>query len=167
MKKSQLILVIIFLPMIFIKAQSVSENDSLYLIALEKYTVEIDSFYSRYSVNPFKYETIYLEETSLFKNIPDLVNGKEITILTDTNKEYIYNKNGNTLIQVKIFPLKVKNDLIEITVIPYHGKLVKNVSKNQINLNYSISLSDWTTIFFKFNCKTKKWKYYKTENGGI
>ena len=153
--------------MIFIRAQSVSENDSLYLIALEKYTVEIDSFYTRYSDNPSKYETIYLEETNLFKNIPNRINGKEITILTDTNKEHIYNKNGNKLIQLKIFPLKVKNDLIEITVIPYHGKLVKSVSENQINLNYSISLSDWTNVFFKFNCESKKWEYEKTENGGI
>ena len=141
-------------------AQSYSENDSLYLKALEKYSNEVDSFYIKYSENKEQLAILYIDQTNLIKGIPGNIGGREVVIINNENLKEIYKKNNWKLIQTKIFPIEVKNGQIEITIIPYHGEMDK---KGNLNL----ALIDWTNVFFEYDCEKKKWIYYKTENGGI
>jgi hypothetical protein len=149
-----------FLLPLLLKSQSTSENDSLYLIAFEKYAIQIDSFYLKYGGDEDRYAKIYLETTDLFDSIPKFVNGKEVIVLNASNFKRIYRKNNNRLIHLKIFPMEIKEGQIEITFTPYHGEL-----KRRKNLN--LALSDWTNVYFSFDCENNSWYYDRTENGGI
>lgn len=141
-------------------AQTISENDSLYLTALEKYSIQLDSFYIKYSNNREQYSKIYIEYTDLFKGISEYIRGREVLILNNNNFKEVYKNNEGKLIQLRIFPIEIKHGQIEITFIPYHGKLDK---KGKL----SLALSDWTNVYFKYDCKQEKWIYDRTENGGI
>ena len=68
--------------------------------------------------------------------------------------------NNRELIQLKIFPLKVQDGFVVISLVPYHGKLEK---RNKL----SLVVSDWTKVYFRYNCDKKCWEYDRTENGGI
>lgn len=158
--KQTITILILILVSIQAKAQTVSENDSLYLVALERYAIEINSFYSRYSSDSDKYQTIYIEKTTLIDNLPKIINGYKVTVLTVNNWKKIYRKNNKELIHLKLFPIEIENGLIEVTLIPYHGKLKK---RKDLHLD----LSSWTKVYFKQDCKNGKWRFLKTENGGI
>ena len=54
-----------------------TETDSLYYIAIEKYIVEIDSFYNKYS-NQKQPNKIFIEYQDYLMKIPDSINGYEI-----------------------------------------------------------------------------------------
>jgi hypothetical protein len=155
-----LFLVLTFFSGLIVNAQTFSENDSLYLIAFEKYEIQIDSFYTKYSGNDSLYETIYLEYTDLLDSIPKQINGRELIVLTGTNFKKIYHENDKKLIHLQVFPMEINNGQIKITFIPYHGRLEK---RNKLHL----ALSDWTRVYFKYDCRTNKWVYDRTENGGI
>lgn len=58
-----------------------------------------------------------------------------------------------------MFPIQVKDGMLEITIIPYRGEVKKN--------HRYLSLSDWTNVFFKLNCSTGKHEFVKVENRGI
>ena len=141
-------------------AQTISANDSLYLTALEKYSIQLDSFYSKYSNNKRQYSKIYIQNTDLFKGISENIRGREVVILNNDNLKEVYKKNEWKLIQLKIFPIKIKQGEIEIKFIPYHGKMDKKG-------NLSLALSSWTNVYFKYDCNQKKWLYDRSENGGI
>ncbi|KXX69455.1 hypothetical protein [Flammeovirga sp. SJP92] len=141
-------------------AQSYNETDSLYLIAFEKYSIQLDSFYTKYSENNEQYSMIFIERTDLIKNLPDSIGERKIVTLNNENLKEVYKKYDWKLIQLKVFPIEIKKGQIEITFIPYHGEMDK---KGNLNLG----LSDWTNIFFQYDCNQKKWIYERTENGGI
>ena len=140
--------------------QQYSENDSLYLIAFEKYTLQIDSFYSKYSDNKNQYSTIYVEETDLLKPIPNRINKRKVVVLNYENIKKVYKQNNWKLIQLKISPMEIENGQMEITFTPYHCEMEKNG-------NLKLALSDWTKVYFEFSCKNRKWIYNRTENSGI
>ena len=134
-----------------------SETDSLYLIAIEKYVLEIDSFYNKYSQQK-QPKTIFIEYQDYLSKIPDSINGYRIQKIGLGNRKKIFRKNKNELRYVKIFPLTLKDGQFSITLIPYFAELKK---RNHLFL----SLSDWTKILFDF--KNERLIYNKTENGGI
>ena len=126
-----------------------SETDPLYYIAIEKYIVEIDSFYNKYSQQK-QLKKIYIEYQDYLLKIPDSINGYEIIKIGLGNR--------NKLRYVKIFPLSITDGKFNITLIPYFAELKKGG-------NLFLSLSDWTKVLFEF--KNERLIYEKTENGGI
>jgi hypothetical protein len=134
-----------------------SETDSLYMISIEKYIVEIDLFYNKYS-QVKQPKTIFIEYQDYLNNIPDSINRYRIQKIGLGNRKKIFRKNKNELMYVKIFPLTINDGQFSITLIPYFAELKR---KNHLFL----SLSDWTTVIFEF--KSGSLIYKKTENGGI
>jgi hypothetical protein len=134
-----------------------TETDSLYYIAIEKYIVEIDSFYNKYS-NQKQPNKIFIEYQDYLMKIPDSINGYEIKKIGLGNRKKVFRKNRNKLRYVKIFPLSISDGQFDITLIPYFAEL-----KGGKNLH--LSLSDWTKVLFEF--KNGQLTYEKTENGGI
>ena len=134
-----------------------TETDSLYLIATEKYVIEIDSFYNKYSQQKLP-KTIFIEYQDYLSKIPDFVNGYRIQKIGLGNRKKVFRENKNELRLVKIFPLTLDDGKFIITLIPYFAELKR---KNHLFL----SLSDWTKVFFEF--KNGHLIYEKTENGGI
>jgi len=132
----------------------------LYLIALEKYTVQLDSFYTKYSANKERYATIYLEQTDLINPLPETIGNRNIVQLKMWDLKGIYKENDGSLIHTKIFPLKINKGFIEITLTPYHAKMRK---KGKLDF----AISDWTTVYFEYDFELKKWIYSRTENDGI
>jgi hypothetical protein len=134
-----------------------SETDSLYMISIEKYIVEIDSFYNKYS-QVKQPKTIFIEYQDYLANIPESINGYIIQKIGLGNRKKIFRKNKNELMYVKIFPLTINDGQFSITLIPYFAELKR---KNHLFL----SLSDWTIVIFEF--KSGSLIYKKTESGGI
>ena len=134
-----------------------SETDSLYLTSIEKYIVEIDSFYNKYS-QVKQPKTIFIEYQDYLSKIPDSISGYRIQKIGLGNRKKIFRENKGELRYVKIFPLTIKDGQFNITLIPYFAELKR---KNHLFL----SLSDWTRVIFEF--KNGRLNYERTENGGI
>ncbi len=134
-----------------------SETDSLYFLAIEKYIVEIDSFYNKYSQQK-QPKIIFIEYQDYLSKIPDSINGYKIQKIWLGNRKKIFRENRNELRYVKIFPLSLMDGQFSIKLIPYFAELKR---KNHLFL----SLSDWTKIFFEF--ENGRLIYKKTDNGGI
>ena len=162
--KINLLILIVVISYNFLGAQSFTENDSLYITALEKYTIEIDSFYTKYNVNNIKYDTLYINKNGVVDNLPSRIHGRCVIILSDTNKIEIYERNKNEIVEVKLFPIEIKSGQIEITIVPYQCKFNK---KDELNIEYNYLISAWTNVFFKYDCNKRKWKYDRTKNGGV
>jgi hypothetical protein len=160
MRRKALILIICALLVPFtLEAQINHETDSLYISALEYYLASCDSNHIKYPDIYSKIDTIFLEQTDEISVVPSILCGRVIVLITNENWRKIYEQNGNTLIHCKVFPIDVKGDEIEISIIPYKGKKVKD--------NLEIGLSDWTNVYFKYDCFKKRWVYIRVETGGI
>jgi len=159
MKQTLLILLCLF-TFAQTKSQSKSENDSLYIIALEKYTIEKDSFFMQFPKQPReKYETLYLEKPDFIDKLPETIRKHKLIIINSTNKDELYTKNGNSLVNLVIYP-RIEKGMFKITVVPYIG------SRDE-NRKILLELSDWTDVFFTYDCERNRWEYLKTESGGI
>lgn len=134
-----------------------TETDSIYLKAVEKYIVEIDSFYNKYSQTR-QPSQIYIQYESYLSKLPNKINEYEIIKLGLKNRQEYFRKNKNRLRLVEITPLTIKNGRFQIILTPYFAELK---SKKKLDL----ALSDWTIVFFEY--KNGKLIYVETENGGI
>ena len=138
-------------------------NASIYGIALEHYAIQLDSFYEKYEPSPHA-ATIFIEQNNYMYNIGNYVNGRKVFIITSANKDSIYRSQNNHIKYVLVSPIIIpdndRQDQVRITITPYASKRVR---KHE----YEMLLSDWTHVFFRFDCDTKTWQYQKTENGGI
>ncbi|PCJ91550.1 MAG: hypothetical protein COA50_16525 [Flavobacteriaceae bacterium] len=134
-----------------------TETDSVYLKAMEKYIIEIDSFYNKYSQNK-QPKQIYIQYENYLSKLPNRINGYEIIKLGLANRQEYFRKNKNRLRLVEIAPLTIKDGRFQIILTPYFAKLK---SKKKLDL----ALSDWTIVFFEF--KNGKLIHAETENGGI
>ena len=158
MKLAALSITILFFSLLTY-GQSNSFNDSLYITALEKYSIELDSFYSKFGPKIAENSNIFLEHTYLIQKIPDSVLNRPIIVLTGKNYKKIFRQHKGHLSAVKIFPMETKGDLIEITVRP-SGSELKRGKLTQV-------MSSWTNVYFNYDIQSKSWKYQYTENGGI
>ena len=140
-----------------LSTSKMTENDSLYLVAIKKYIVEIDSFYNKYGQEKMA-KVIHLQYEDYLTNLPDSLNGYKIQFITSENQEKIFRQNNNELYLVKVRPLSIKEGKFKITLVPYFAKL------DQKN-NYSYGLGSWTTIFFEY--RDERLIYQKTRKGGI
>lgn len=132
---------------VFLKAQTNDETDSLFISAIEFYLASCDSNYIKYPDIYSKIDTIFLEYTNEISVVPSMLSGRVIILITNENWRKIYKQHGNKLIHTKVFLIAVKGDEIEITIIPYKAKKVKN--------NLEIGLADWTNIYFKYDYNKK------------
>ena len=134
-----------------------TETDSLYLIAIQKYTDELDSFYQS---NPERKNPriIYIQHEDYLRLIPGEINGYKIHQLGVSNRKKYFKENNNTLELVEISPLAIQDGRFKISLIPYLAELK---SRNRLDL----SLSDWTNIYFLY--EDGKLIYEETGNGGI
>jgi hypothetical protein len=107
------------------KAQINHETDSLYISALEYYLASCDSNHIRNPNIYSKIDTIFLEQTPEIAEVPEVINGRVIVLVTNENWRKIYKKHGNTLIHSKVLSIDVFGDEIEISIIPYIGKIVR------------------------------------------
>jgi len=134
-----------------------TETDSLYLTAIEKYIIEIDSFYNKYK-KAKKHKTIFIEYKEYIDKIPESINRYRIQKIGLGNRKQIFKENKNKLRYVKIFPLKIEEGKFSITLIPYFAELKRKK-------HLTLGLSSWTIVFFEF--KNDRLMYLKTENDGI
>ena len=134
-----------------------TETDSLYLIAIQKYTAEIKTFFRK---NPErkKPKIIYIQNENYLRLITNQINGFEIQKIGIANRKKVFRENKNKLELVKVSPLTIENGQFKIGLIPYLAELK---SKKRLNL----SLSVWTNVYF--NYVDGKLIYAETKNGGI
>ncbi len=134
-----------------------SETDSLYLLAIKKYILEIDSFHNK-ALHKIPPKTIYLEYQDYLKKLPESIDGFEIKMIGIENRRKVFRKNGNHLRYVKIHPLSIIDGEFHIVVLPYRARLKKGNFMNLI-------LFRWTSIVFEF--KNGQLMYKRTENGEV
>jgi len=131
------------------------DTTSIYSIALKYYNTHLDKVKSDTN-------EIFIENNKgITEKLPGQIGNRQVTILTWGNQTAVYAKHDNKIRHVKIFPARTKGDLIEINFTPYFGEY-KGKKKG-----YFLSVSDWVTIQFKFDCSDNKFKYWNTKTGGI
>jgi len=149
-----LFLTLIFmLSTLFANAQKRS-SDKIYWLALNKYTLALDSNYHSTE------KEIYLQKPDYVDSIPPKVNGYNIILITGKNQKRLYRAHNNRLIHTIISPITVEDSLLYITITPYSGTL-------KGNRHYYLGLSGGTTIYFKFDCTKKQFIIDKINNWGI
>jgi hypothetical protein len=148
-------LVTILFLVLTINSFGQADSTSIYFKALYYYNAQLDSLKS-------KSTEIFVESNNgITDKFPVLIGNRIVTVLTWNNQKEIYKKNDNKIVHVKIFPAKIKDNIIEIRFVPYSGEY-KGKRKG-----YFLSLGDWIIIQFKYDCEENTYKYYKTESGGI
>jgi hypothetical protein len=131
------------------------DTTSIYSIALRYYNTHLDKVKSETT-------QIFIESNNgITGKLPGQISNRQVTILTWENLKDVYAKHHNKIMHIKIFPARTKGDLIEVNFTPYFGEY-KGKKKG-----YFLSVSDWVTIQFKFDCSDSKFKYWNTKTGGI
>lgn len=138
-------------------SREMTQNDSLYLTALEKFTIEIDSFYNKYGDKDFE-DVLYVRYNDYLNGMPDSINGYKIVFLGLANRKKHFKENQNELMYIEISPLSLENDKFNITLTPYHAELQKRK-------HLLLGLSSWTKVYFRYD--SGKLLYESTKNGGI
>jgi hypothetical protein len=131
------------------------DTTSIYSKALKYYNQHLDNSNSK--------ETIIFIETNpgITEILPERIGKRQVKILTWENQKEIYLKNNNKIRHVTIFPARTKDDLLEIHLTPYFGEY-KGKKKG-----YSLEVSDWVVVQFKYDCISNKFQYWDTKTGGI
>jgi hypothetical protein len=149
---------IILLFALLSKAQ-VHESDKVYWTALEHYTKYLDTAYLQKSTALVEKRTIYLKKQDFIDSIPEKVNGYPIILLTSENYKRLYKEHKGSLLQTVMFPVKVKGDSLEVTIVPYSGNLKRN--------HLYLKVGGGTTITFLFDCVQHKLIVSKVNGWGI
>jgi hypothetical protein len=140
------------------KAQ-VQESDKVYWTALERYTKYLDTAYLQKSTALVEKRAIYLKKQDFIDSIPEKVNGYPIILLTSENYKRLYKEHKGSLTHTIMFPVKVSDSTLEVTIVPYSG----NLKRNHLNLG----VSGGTTITFQFDCVQHKFVVSKVNSWGI
>jgi hypothetical protein len=120
----------------------------------------MDSLDIKYPTLYPRIHEIYLQKPNFIDSLPSSINGHQVIIITDNNQKSLYNNHGNKLIHPVLFPLTNDGNKLYITITPYIGQLKKHN-------HYYLSVSDGTTIYFRFDCSTQSYILDKVENWGI
>jgi hypothetical protein len=137
------------------------DSTNIYLKSLELYNLYMDQN------DPTK-KTIYIEASDgITHNFPSHIGTRSIVILTWENKIEVYKRNNNRISHVRILPAKVKNEMIEITFIPYRGTYKGRKYYLFGHRRFYLALSDWVLFQFKFDCNENEFSYHKTSSSGI
>jgi hypothetical protein len=151
MKKLLIVILIIWTS----KSFAQEDSTSIYYQAIWYYNISLDQ-------SNLKEKELFIENNDgITEKLPKTIGNRIITILTWKNTKEVYQKNNNSINHIKIFPARIKGDLIEVVVTPYHGKYLGK--KKGLDL----ALSDWVIIQFKYDCEKNKYIYFATTGGGI
>lgn len=131
------------------------DTTNIYSIALKYYNIQLDKY------NSGENEIFIESNNGITEKLPRQVGDRRVTILTWENQKDVYAKHKNKIRHVKIFPARIKDNLIEINFTPYFGEY--QGKKKGLHL----SVSNWVIIQFKFDCSDNKFKYWGTSTGGI
>jgi hypothetical protein len=149
---------IILLFALLSKAQ-VQESDKVYWTALEQYTRYLDTAYLQSSSILVEKRAIYLKKQDFIDSIPERLNGYSIVLITSENYKRLYKDHKGSLLQTVMFPVKVKGDTLEVTIVPYSGNLKPN--------HLYLKVGGGTTITFLFDCVQHKFIVSKVNGWGI
>ncbi len=147
----------------FVTGNVCSQTDTpdwAYQRGLEIFEKQITEYYTKYALGDEAFRVLYIQESPFVKNIPDSINGRPVQVLTDKNFKKYYRKNGWKLIQVEIRKSTLVENRLEITFIPYHGTYYKEDGVR-------LELSDWTTVYFRWDPEVEIWMYDGVENKGM
>ena len=129
-------------------------TDKIYWLALDKYTLDLDSVYH------LKEKKIYLQKPEYVDSIPPLINGYDIILITNKNQKELYKEHNRRLIHTIMYPVAVEDSVLRITITPYFGKL-------KGSRHYYLAVSDGTNIYFRFDTIKKQFVVSKVKNWGI
>jgi len=100
---------------------------------------------------------IFIEKNQeVTEKLPSKIGTRKIILLTVDNSREHHKKNQNMIKYIKIYPGKIQDDKLEITLMPHYSEY--QGKKN----GFSISVSDHLTIHFQFHCNEKRFKYQST-----
>jgi hypothetical protein len=151
MKKIGFVISIAFFANLF----GQTDSTSIYFNALIQYNRVLDSENSND-------EEIIIEATDeITTKLPMYVGTRTVTILTSSNSRKIYKKHNNKITHVKIFAARIEDDLLVVNITPYSGEYFGS------RKGYALSIGNWLTVQFKFDCTENKFKYYNTKTAGI
>ena len=135
-----------------------TETDSLYILAIENYTKELDTVKSAVKLADENSKIIYLQYESYLRRIPKNINGYKIIRLGLANRKKHFRKNKNYLTLVEISPLTINDGLFKITLIPYGASLKGKRNLDLLYIRYNAT-------YFKY--ENGKLVMEKNESGGI
>lgn len=137
------------------------ESDKIYWTALDAYTHYLDSSFNRNNANgqSVTKRAIYLKKQDYIDSLPERMNGYPVILLTETNYKKLYRDHQKSLIQTEILPLKVMDSLLQITIIPYHGKLKAN--------HLRLGVSDGVDVVFYYHCEKRRFLLKEVKGWGI
>jgi hypothetical protein len=138
------------------------DSDKVYWTALEVYTHYLDTAYHDKGVPhipPVTKRAIYFQRQDYIDSIPQRVNGYPIILLTSENYKKIYKDHKGSLTQTVMFPVRVKDNMLEVTITPYIGKF----KGSHLNLG----VSNGVTVIFEFDCAQNKFIVSQVRVWGI
>lgn len=103
------------------------ETDALYLQAIENYTEYLDSLVSK---------KIYIQDETYLTGIPKKINGHKIKKVGIEKRGKYFRRNPSHLGLIKISPLRLKDGLYVITLIPYQAEILRDGTLNYRRLYY-------------------------------
>ncbi|MDR3697054.1 hypothetical protein [Mucilaginibacter sp.] len=143
----------------FIAKAQKRETDKIYWLALDKYTLALDAG-NHPNSNIGNEKVIYLQKSDYVDSIPPLINGYSIVLITSKNQKTLYKQHNRNLIHTIMLPVAVQDSMLYITITPYIGQL-------KGNRHYFLSVSEGTTVYFKFDPGKKQFLTDKVKNWGI
>ena len=146
------IIIIVAFPMIT-NAQDTDGEISVYSRAIRDF---ISYRQSHGMSSSFYLEAVRGIEHELFN---DGIKDDGVTLINYKNQKQIYRQNNNKLTHHVIFPAKVKNDQLKITITPYHD--------TRKGSSYNLLVSDEYDVIYKFNCESGQYEFEKIEEWGI
>lgn len=135
-----------------------TETDSLYILAIENFTKQVDTLRNERNSIDRNPKVIYIQYENYLSRVPKKINGYQIIKLGLANRKEYFRKNKNRLTLVEISPLVIKDGLFSITLIPYGARLK---GKRKLDLSYS----SYNRTYFKY--VDGKLIMEKFESGGI
>lgn len=97
------------------------KTDALYIQAIKNYTEFLDSLVSK---------KIYIQDETYLTGIPKKVNGHQIKKVGIEKRRKYFRRNPSHLGLIKISPLRLKDGLYSITLIPYQAEILSNGTLN-------------------------------------
>lgn len=143
----------------FIAQAQKRATDRIYWLALNKYTLTLDSG-NHPNSNIGNEKVIYLQKSDYVDSIPPSINGYNLVLITDKNRKTLYKQHNRKLTHTIMLPVAVQDSMLYITITPYFGRL-------KGNRRYFLGVSEGTTVYFKFDPGKKQFVVDKVKNWGI
>ena len=135
-----------------------SENDSLYIKAIEDYIVEHEKNPNKYIPKNKQQKVLYIEGLDCVFDLPKSIMGYELVFVWPTNQVECFKKNDGHLLVLEICPLSIENKRFDIGINEFYAKMIKRKKKY-------LRIGMATRAYF--NYVNGKLIHFKTEFGGV